>query len=211
MLVGLSGPEAGRVSDGAWTEVFPDRVALLEGFMGPGETGQLLEALRALPTWSQERLPVRGVEGGVPFHRLVAWHGDPGVGYRYSGIEHPAAGWTPELLAVRDRIEALLGVRPNGVLLNRYRDGRDSIGRHSDREDDLVPGSPIVGVSLGAARTMRIRPAGGRASDGTSVPLRDGSLLLMHGDCQRALTHEVRKDPAVTGERISLTFRSVRT
>lgn len=150
----------------SWTEVWPDRIAYADGLLTPAESTELLEALRALPTWSQERMPVRGVEGGV---------------------------------------------LPNGVLLNRYRDGRDAIGRHTDREDDLVPGSPIVGVSLGATRTMRIRPAGGRAADEVRLPLRDGSVLLMHGDCQRALTHEVRREPDVAGERISLTFRAVMT
>ena len=150
-----------------------------------------------------------GVE--VPFPRLVAWHGDPGVGYRYSGVVHPANGWTPELERVRDLIESRLGYRPNGVLLNRYRGGRDSIGRHSDVETDLVPGSPIAGISLGATRTMVVRGRGDTSTRRTSLPLEDGSLLLMYGDCQSALTHEIPKDPSAEGERISLTFRCVRT
>lgn len=194
-----------------WTEVWPDRIAYADGLLATTESAALIGALRALPTWSQERMPVRGVEGGVPFPRLVAWHGDPGVTYRYSGIQHAAAEWTLDLLCVRQLVHNLLGIRFNGVLLNRYRDGRDAIGRHADREDDLVAGSPIVGVSLGATRTMRIRPAGGRVADEVRLPLRDGSVLLMHGDCQRALTHEVRREPDVAGERISLTFRMVRT
>lgn len=193
----------------SWTEVIPDRIAYAEGLVAPGASAALMDSLRALPTWRQQRLRIGGVPDGVPFPRLVAWHADPGIGYRYSGVEHPPAEWSAELALVRDLVAELTGLRPNGVLLNRYRDGHDSIGRHSDREEDLVPGSPIVGVSLGAERLMRIRPIGGRVTDEVRLPLRDGSVLLMHGDCQRAMTHEIRKEPGATGERISLTFRCV--
>ena len=171
--------------------------------------GATMAALQALHTWSQKRLRVPGgVE--VDFPRLVAWHGDPGVTYRYSGVSHPAADWTPELASVRDMIEGHLGYRPNGVLLNRYRDGRDSIGRHSDVETDLVPGSPIASVSLGIGRTMVVRHRD-RSAAPIRLVLEPGSLLLMYGDCQSALTHEIPKDPGQAGERISMTFRCVRT
>lgn len=193
-----------------WTEVVPDRMAYAEGLLPPNTTALLMKSLQGLDTWSHMKFRPRGTGMDVPFPRLVAWHADPGIGYRYSGVEHPPADWTAELLWVRGVLERELGVRFNGVLLNRYRSGQDSIGRHSDREDDLVPGSPIVGVSLGATRTMGIRPVGGKAATEVRQALRDGSALLMHGDCQRALTHEIRKEPGLEGERISLTFRMVR-
>lgn len=43
------------------------------------------------------------------------------------------------------------------VLVNKYTDGRDSIGRHADDERGLVDGEPIISYSLGAARRFIIR------------------------------------------------------
>lgn len=193
-----------------FVDVVPGRVAYLSGFIPAEDSSRLLADLRDQASWSQERLKVKGLE--VPFPRLVAWHGDPGIGYRYSGVEHPANPWTPAILEVRAKLLGMLPeLKANGALLNRYRDGRDSIGRHADREDDLVPGAPIAGVSLGESRTIRFRPMGGSAKEEVRLSLEDGSLLLMYGDCQKTWTHEIRKDPTTTGERISLTFRSVRT
>lgn len=199
--------------------VIPDRVTYVEGFLPELDAAWLLQWVRDTSNWSQERLSIRDIS--VPFPRLVAWHGDPGVGYRYSGIEHPAAAWTEPLAIVRDRVTAMTGMRPNGVLCNRYRTGADSIGRHADREDDLIEGSPIVGVSLGVERTISFRsmkPMTVRMAatdkpkyEKRELALEDGSALIMYGDCQKTWTHEIKKDHSVTGERISLTFRMVKT
>lgn len=205
-------------------EIVPNRVAYASGFLSPADSARLADAIRETSPWSQEKLRIG--DTSVPFPRLVAWHGDPGIPYHYSGISHPPADWTAPLSEVRQKIADLLEIRPNGVLLNRYRDGRDSIGRHADREEDLVPGAPIACVSLGTARVIRFRPMAERLPDGSRrrvtadsevrVTLEDGSLLLMYGDCQRSWTHEIRKEfdangSPITGERISLTFRTVRT
>ncbi len=192
-------------------EVVPGRIAYVPDLVPVDDRERLLTALRVECAWSQERLSVRGVPEGVPFPRLVAWHGDPGLGYRYVNVVHPSNPWTPAILEVRALVTGLLDVVPNGCLLNWYRTGRDSIGRHSDAEDDLVPGASILGVSLGAARTMALRPVGGRKKDEIALELEPGSLLVMHGDCQDTWTHEIRKTEDDVGERISLTFRSVRT
>lgn len=190
-------------------DIIPGRVTYADGFLpklfATRLMGQLIEECR----WSQERLPVRG---GilVPFPRLVAWHGDPGVTYRYSGIDHPPADWTPGVSDVRARLKEMFpDAMVNGCLLNWYRTGNDSIGRHGDREDDLVPDSPIMCVTLGAPRTLAFRE--NRTKQRIDITPEHGSLLIMYGDCQRTWTHEIKKQPEVQGHRISMTFRSVRT
>ncbi len=187
--------------------VVPDRVSYISGIFTPEETSRLHRQIVETTQWGQMTLNV-GKEG-TPFPRLTSWHGDPGIGYRYSGVTHAAADWTPPLLEARERVRELLGITPNGVLLNRYRDGRDSIGRHADREDDLVQGAPIVGVSFGESRTIRFRRMGKGRQETIDLELEDGSVLIMYGECQREWTHEIKKQPERVGERLSLTFRRV--
>ena len=193
-----------------YVELIPEMVSYIRGIFTPEESERLRREIDSSTEWSQMTLNV-GKEG-TPFPRLTSWHADFGIGYRYSGVTHPPADWTPPLLEVRERVRELLGTfRPNGVLLNLYRDGRDSIGRHADREDDLVQGAPIVGVSLGAPRLMRFRRMGRGRQETIDLELEDGSVLIMYGECQRTWTHEIRKQPEVTGQRLSLTFRTVWT
>lgn len=190
------------------TEVISDRCYLVPGLLTPEESLRIRSEVDSTTQWHQMTLNVGTT--GTPLPRLVSWHGDFGISYRYSGITHAPAEWTPPLLEVRGLVEAALGQSFNGVLLNLYRDGRDSIGRHADREDDLVPFSPIVGVSLGAERTMRLRRMGRSRQDIIDLVLPDGSMLVMCGDMQRTWTHEIKKTQEPTGERLSLTFRRVK-
>ena len=52
---------------------------------------------------------------------------------------------------------AKIGVAFNGVGLNLYRDGRDSVAPHNDHLYELVEGFPIALISLGGTRRMTIR------------------------------------------------------
>jgi len=86
---------------------------------------------------------------------------------------------------------------------NWYRDGRDSVAWHGDRERHLP--QPLVAiVSLGTPRPFLLRRTGG----GASIPfaLGHGDLLVMGGRCQHEWQHCVPK-VAKAGPRISVTFR----
>jgi alkylated DNA repair dioxygenase AlkB len=166
-----------------------------------------LDALSDSIAWSQEEVAIFGQPRRVP--RLVAWHGDPGTSYTYSGTAHEPQPWTPELSVIRERVEQLCGHGFNSVLLNRYRDGRDGMGWHADDEPELGPNPVIASVSFGAARRFRMRHRRNRVEPIT-LPLTDGSLLLMAGETQHCWVHAVPKTAAAVGERINLTFRTVR-
>src|SRR5262249_5630653 len=104
-----------------------------------------------------------------------------------------------------DRVIAATGVPFNSVGLNFYRDGADSVAPHSDL-DDIVRGSPVALLSLGATRRMMIRAKQPPARS-IHVDLSAGSLLVMNFESQLHYTHGVPKTPARVGPRISLAFR----
>ncbi len=57
---------------------------------------------------------------------------------------------TPALEDLKKRIDALdPGNIYDGVLLNNYRNGKDSVNWHSDEDPTIVEGSTIASVSLG--------------------------------------------------------------
>lgn len=170
------------------------------------EADALLAALLAGIDWQQEDIVMFGERRRVP--RLVAWHGDPGTAYTYSGTAHEPLPWTPTLQDIRSRIEALTGHSFNSVLLNRYRDGRDGMGWHADDERELGHEPAIASVSLGATRRFRLRHRRRRDAVAT-IELTHGDVLLMAGATQHAYVHALPKTTRAVGERINLTFRRV--
>jgi len=183
-------------------------VRLVANAFAEPEASELFQLLRAEIDWREEEVVIFGKRRLVP--RLVAWHGEPGASYTYSGTLHEALPWTPTLEQVRHRVQALTGRQFNAVLLNLYRDGRDGMGWHSDDEPELGPEPAIASVSLGAVRRfcLKHRRRKGMRAD---ISLPHGSLLLMCGATQRHWVHAVPKTAVPMGERINLTFRRVFT
>jgi alkylated DNA repair dioxygenase AlkB len=182
-------------------------VRLWSRAFGATEADVLQRVLRDEIDWQQEEIVLFGRRHLVP--RLVAWHGDPGSAYSYSGTAHEPRPWTPTLIAIRERIEALTDHTFNSVLLNRYRNGSDGMGWHADDEPELGRNPVITSVSFGATRRFKLRHRKRRDSV-TTLELTHGSLLLMAGNTQHAYVHAVPKTAVVSGERINLTYRCVR-
>jgi alkylated DNA repair dioxygenase AlkB len=179
-------------------------VRLWRAAFEPAAADDLLAALRSLIDWQQEEILIFGERKRVP--RLVAWHGDPGTAYTYSGTAHEPLPWTHELQRVRQRAEELTGYSYNSVLLNLYRDGRDGMGWHADDEPELGREPAIASVSLGATRRFKLRHRRSRiAAD--ALDLAHGDLLLMAGATQHHYVHAVPKTARPVGERVNLTFR----
>jgi alkylated DNA repair dioxygenase AlkB len=171
----------------------------LPDYLDPEAGVRLAERLREQAAWQQETLRLYGRAVRVP--RLVAWYGDGGLNYRYSGIDHRCSGWLPELAALRDRLAAEHGLHSNLVLLNRYRDGADYMGWHRDAETGH--GRCIASVSLGATRRFLLRRREQQRAE--RLDLGHGSLLLMDARVRHALPRTRRP----VGERINLTFRQL--
>lgn len=182
-----------------------DVIYLPAAFEAPA-ADRLFVALRAEIAWRDEEILLFGVRRRVP--RQVAWYGDPGASYTYSGVVHEPLPWTVTLREIKARAEALAGCRFNSVLLNRYRDGRDGMGWHADDEPELGPEPVIASLSFGATRRFRMRHRR-RKTEVADFDLAHGSLLLMRGPTQHHWLHAVPKTRRPVGERINLTFRQV--
>ncbi|MGH8030922.1 MAG: alpha-ketoglutarate-dependent dioxygenase AlkB family protein [Luteimonas sp.] len=166
----------------------------------------LLAELRSAVTWEVHRIGLFGREVDSP--RLSCWIGDPDTDYTYSGTRFAPHAWPGALLAIRQRLHEVTGVDFNSVLANRYRDGRDAMGWHSDAERALGAQPVIASLSLGATRRFLLKHRG-KPSLRTALDLPHGSLLLMAGDTQRNYKHALPRTAKPVAERINLTFRRI--
>jgi alkylated DNA repair dioxygenase AlkB len=168
-------------------------VVFYPAFLGFEEGDALVAELLATTRFAADSRLMYGKRVAVP--RETAGRGDR--------MSQP---WTPQLVVVRERLEALLGTGFDYVFVNRYRDGRDSVAWHGDHE---TSGKVVASLSLGATREFDLRPK--RESDlrprTIALDLAHGDLVVMAGETQRYWEHRVRKDPLVHDQRINLTFR----
>jgi len=172
----------------------------------PAQADALFVALREEIPWQRHRLKLFGRELDAP--RLSCWIGDADASYLYSGARFDPLPWTPTVARLRDNLGARLGLRFNSVLANLYRDGRDSVGWHSDDEPELGPEPVIASLSFGAVRTFRLRTRATHTS-ALSLDLAHGSMLVMAGATQRRYQHALPKRAGVDAPRINLTFRCI--
>lgn len=135
--------------------------------------------------------------------RQIAAYGDVGMSYRFSGLTVYAQPWTPTLSEIKDIVENVSGATFNFVLINRYRNGRDSIASHRDDERGIVPNSTICSVSLGAERPFLFTR---RGYETFKILLEHGSLLTMKPPTNEYWYHSLPKCKT-DQPRINLTFR----
>ncbi|HXW73260.1 MAG TPA: alpha-ketoglutarate-dependent dioxygenase AlkB [Steroidobacteraceae bacterium] len=168
----------------------------------------LLQRLINEVPWRSESIVLWGRKHLQP--RLTAWYADADARYSYSGITLEPLPWSGTLVQIKGRIECFAG-EYNSVLVNYYRDNRDSMGQHSDDEPELGDEPTIASVSLGHERTFVMRHKARKDLSPVRLSLKSGSLLLMRGPTQRFWTHGVPKQSVRCGPRINLTFRRILT
>ena len=105
------------------------------------------------------------------------------------------------------KIEPQAKVIFNSVLLNRYRDGNDSISWHTDAEPELGRNPLIASVNFGDTRKFQLRHI--NTKEKLEIELSHGSLLIMQGELQHFWQHQVPKTKEIKKERINLTFRVI--
>jgi len=159
--------------------------------------------------------------GEVP--RLVAVQGEIDASGNYPIYRHPAdespplLAFSPTVSAIRAHVEHTLKHPVNHVLIQLYRTGADYISEHSDKTIDVVRGSRIVNLSLGARRTMTLRTkkdvtgneqvgdgddgdhGGAATASGVQrttqrVPLPNNSLFVMGLETNARWMHSVHTD-----------------
>lgn len=230
--------------DGALIELYSD-------FMPANEANELYKELKNLTAWHIGETLTKGGLKNTP--RLVMGLINPSV--KGELMHYPGTGrvpekvevlpdistsssevlsdthnssevFTPLLLAAHEKIKLLTGETFNYAYLNYYRDGKDYINYHSDKEEVLEEGSTIASLSLGATRDFVIRHikdtrlAQDMSDDKLrlealeaakqTIPLKSGSLLLMKKQTQKVYHHHVPKRLNVKSPRINITFRHIK-
>jgi alkylated DNA repair dioxygenase AlkB len=181
-----SRPERIALDAASWVEVTRD-------WLRGADT--LLDALVPAVTWHQGRRRM--------YDRILD---EPRLSRSFSpgdALPHPA------LAAMRAALIERCAVPLGGMFLNYYRDGRDSVAWHGDRELRYLDDTLVAIVTLGAARPFLLRPR--RVDGGGSGRARDlrpgsGDLIVMGGRCQRDWEHAVPKVVSA-GPRISVSVR----
>ena len=172
---------------GAWVDLRPGWIAGADA---------LFERLAAAVPWRAEKRYMYDRVVEVP--RLLCFYPE----------EEPLPD--PVLEDARRRLSVHYGselgepFRTAGLCL--YRDGRDSVAWHGDTTGRGSTQDTMVAiVSLGAPRSLLLRPRGGGRA--LRHDLGHGDLLVMGGSCQRTWEHCVPKTARPVGPRISVQFR----
>ncbi|MBS1665589.1 MAG: alpha-ketoglutarate-dependent dioxygenase AlkB [Bacteroidetes bacterium] len=167
---------------------------LWERFFSKTESDSYFNVLKVGSPWQQRERKM--YDKVVLDPRLTAYYGGP------NGHE-----WTAPLLAIKSKVEEKCGLGFNRVLLNYYRDGKDSVAWHSDTLPADGKHHPIASVTFGETRVFKVRHKTDKNIPQLDVPLTHGSLLLMGDTMQEYYEHHVPKTSRSIGGRINLTFR----
>ena len=187
----------------------PDATLILyEHFFTKEQSDQLYTTLLEKTSWQQDHITIYGKTHLTP--RLTAWYGETQKPYTYSGTKMEPYPWTQELLLIKDKIETTTHIPFTSVLLNLYRNGKDSVGWHRDDEKELGDNPPIGSVSFGETRPFRIRHKFRKDLGTIEIPLTHGSFLLMAGPMQHYWEHSIPKTAKQIRPRINLTFRIIK-
>ena len=157
--------------------------------------------------WQQDNITIFGKTHPQP--RLTALYGNEGKPYSYSNIKMQPHPWNSLLQKIKYYIEETTGCQFTTVLLNQYRDGKDSNGWHADNEKELGINPIIASLSFGSERVFQLKH-NTIADAKKSIVLEHGSLLLMKGSTQHFWKHQIPKTAKPIGNRINLTFRSIK-
>jgi len=163
------------------------------------------ELLQTIP-WQQDDIKVFGKVHAQP--RLTALFGNDGKSYAYSNINMQPNPWNPLLLELKNKITTLCKTEFTTVLLNLYRDGKDSNGWHADNEKELGTNPIIASLSFGAARYFHLQHNSIKEMK-IKLLLEPGSLLVMKGTTQHFWKHQIPKTAKTVTPRINLTFRVI--
>ena len=176
---------------------------LLEQLPLPWPNAEVMARLIAETAWKADSITLWGRQHLQP--RLSAWYGE--ASYTYSGLKLDPLPFTALLQTLREAVQAATGAEFNSVLLNYYRNERDSMGMHSDDEPELGPAPAIASLSFGATRMFILKHK--RDKQRVTLDLRDGNLLFMAGTTQKNWLHGINKLNAACPPRLNLTFRKI--
>lgn len=165
-----------------------------------------------IPGWLRDADQVyESLAESLPWRQARLWRYDHYVTEpRLTAGTRPTAH--PALLEATKALRRQYGVDFDGPALALYRDGRDALGAHRDRELRHTSDTLIAILSLGARRPWVLTPRGagdtGRAAAGAVDLLPSaGDLLVLGGRAQADWLHGVPPQPGLRTGRISVQWR----
>ena len=176
-------------------------------FFDASKSEQLFTKLLDEIPWQLDNITIFGKTHPQP--RLTALFGNEGKPYSYSNIIMQPHPWNPILMFIKSEIETICNENFTTVLLNLYRDGKDSNGWHADNEKELGRNPVIAAVSFAAERSFHLKH-NSIVDAKQKITLENGSLLLMKGETQHFWKHQIPKTAKPIGSRINLTFRIIK-
>ncbi|MDR6593282.1 alpha-ketoglutarate-dependent dioxygenase AlkB [Saccharothrix longispora] len=183
----LTGLRRTTLGDGAWVDVLP-------GWLTGADA--LFRRLVAEVPWRAERR--RMYERVVDVPRLLRFYDET------APLPDPVLTGARTALSAHYAEELGEPFRTAGLCY--YRDGRDGVAWHGDTIGRGATHDTMVAiVSVGAPRTLALRPRGGGPT--TRYALGHGDLIVMGGSCQRTWEHAVPKAAGAVGPRVSVQFR----
>lgn len=177
---------------------------LIKGYLNSAQQQALLTEALEYP-FTRPVLLIYGKSHAIP--RSQVWFGDSGCDYLYSGLLVRAQAWPKYAQKLRVKLVRDFALHSNGVLVNHYCNGTQSMGWHSDDEPEIVPGSNIASLSLGASRDFFLRHK--ETHEKVKLILDSGDLLLMHWPIQQSWQHSLPKRMGVHEPRVNYTFRNL--
>ena len=184
---------------------YDGEVYYLDKLMSNEKANSMFSELLQGISWERDELIIYGKK--ITTKRKTAWYGDSAFKYSYSNATKIALPWIPELVELKVLVEQQSQSTFNSCLLNLYHEGNEGMAWHSDDEKELGDQPTIASVSLGAERKFSFKHK--KTKESHSLPLENGSLLLMKGVTQKHWQHSLPKAMKVKEPRINLTFRTI--
>jgi len=175
-------------------------------FLASKEATAIFETLQEKTPWQQDDIKVFGKVYAQP--RLTALYGTNQKTYSYSSIEMTPHTLTPTLADLKQKVDHIADASFTTMLLNYYRDGKDSNGWHADNEKELGTNPIIASLSFGQARFFHIKHRTDKSLK-HKLLLEHGSLLVMKGETQHKWLHQIPKTAKQIQGRINITFRII--
>lgn len=175
-------------------------------FFNTTEADSIFTFLKTHVDW--RRYPIRMFGRNLMQPRCIAYYADAGKSYTYSNLKLNPKPWNTQLQYLLNCCNKVYKATWNAALLNRYKNGSDSMGWHSDDEPELGMDPVIASFSFGVSRNLKFRLKADHKVT-YSLPLEHGSLLLMHKGTQLHWQHAIPKTKLIDQERINITFRSI--
>jgi len=194
-------------SENIYFELPDAEIIYYPDFFGKEKADAFFEKLKTEIPWQQDEITVFGKT--YPQPRLTALFGNEGKPYNYSNIVMQPHAWNSLLLFIKNEIEEVCNENFTTVLLNYYRDGKDSNGWHADDEKELGRNPVIASVSFGVERSFHLQHNFIKEQK-LKINLEHGSLLIMKGTTQHFWKHQIPKTAKPIGSRINLTFRIIK-